>query len=211
MVRVRILVAEDELIVRHGITVLLGQAGFEVIAEASNGREAVALAEKLHPDVAILDLAMPCMNGLSAAREILRVSPRTRTLALTSYHDEQQVLEALHAGIEGYVLKTQATADLVQAIREVSRGHTYLSPGISNVVVEAYLGKRAFAEDPLTPREKQVLQLIAEGNSTKEVAQRLGVSVKTAEYHRTRLMEKLKVHETASLVRYAIRRRMVRP
>jgi DNA-binding NarL/FixJ family response regulator len=208
---VRILLAEDELIVRQGVRALLEQAGFQVVAEASDGQEAVAMAGGCDPDIAILDLAMPGMNGLSAAEEMRRVSPGTRTLLLTSYKDEQQVLEAFHVGIKGYVLKTQATADLIEAIQEVSRGHTYLSPGVLNVVLDAFLGRTQLTEDRLTPREKQVLQLIAEGNSTKEIAQRLDISVKTAEHHRTRLMEKLDAHETASLVRYAIRRGLIQP
>ena len=207
----QILLAEDELIVSQGVRALLEQAGFQVVAEATDGREAVTLAESLHPDIAILDLAMPNMNGLSAAQEMRQASPRTRTILLTSNRDEQIILEALRAGIKGYVLKTQATADLVQAIKEVLRGHTYLSPGVSHVVVEAYLGKKELVQDPLTPREKQVLQLIAEGKSTKEAANLLCISVKTAEFHRTRLMEKLDVHETASLVRYAVRKGFIQP
>jgi len=207
----RILLAEDEQIVRQGVRALLEQAGFEVVAEASDGREAIRLAERLHPDVAILDLAMPNMNGASAARELARVAPGTRTVVLTAHRGDEQVLAALQAGIKGYVLKTEAMADLVRALHEVARGHTYLSPGISGTVVEAGLGKRDRPGDPLTPREKEVLQLIAEGKTTKEVAQILGVSVKTAEFHRSRLMQKLEIHETASLVRYAIRKGIVQP
>jgi DNA-binding NarL/FixJ family response regulator len=206
---VRVLLAEDEQIVRQGVRALLERAGFEVVSEASDGREAAQHAARLRPDVAVLDIAMPNLGGLGAAREIHQVSPGTATVVLTSHRGEQHVLEALQAGIKGYVLKTQAGADLVQAIREVARGNTYLSPGVSRVVVEAFLGKRALPEDSLTPREKEVLQLIAEGKTTKEVAQILGVSVKTAEFHRSRLMEKLEVHETASLVRYAIRKGLV--
>jgi DNA-binding NarL/FixJ family response regulator len=193
------------------VKALLEQGGCRVIAEAADGREAAALAESLHPDVAVLDLVMPNMNGLSAAREIRRVSPGTRVILLTSSKEEPQVLEALMAGVKGYVLKSQATADLLQAIREVAKGCIYLSPAISHVVVDAYIGKKPFPEDPLTPREKEVLQLIAEGKTTKEVAQFLRLSVKTAEFHRTRLMEKLEVHQTASLVRYAIRKGLIQP
>jgi len=207
----RILLAEDEQIVRQGVRALLEQAGFEVVAEASDGREAIRLAERLHPDVAILDLAMPNMNGASAARELARVAPGTRTVVLTAHRGDEQVLAALEAGIKGYVLKTEAMADLVRALHEVARGHTYLSPGISETVVRTFLDKRDRPRDPLTPREKEVLQLIAEGKTTKEVAQILGVSVKTAEFHRSRLMEKLGIHETASLVRYAIRKGIVQP
>ena len=207
----RILLAEDEQIVRQGVRALLEQAGFEVVAEASDGREAIRLAERLHPDVAVLDLAMPNMNGASAARELARVAPSTRTVVLTAHRSDEQVLAALEAGIKGYVLKTEAMADLVRALHEVARGHTYLSPGISETVVRTCLGKGDRPGDPLTPREKEVLQLIAEGKTTKEVAQILGVSVKTAEFHRSRLMQKLGIHETASLVRYAIRKGIVQP
>jgi DNA-binding NarL/FixJ family response regulator len=207
----RVLLAEDEQIVRHGVRALLEQAGFEVVAEASDGREAIRLAERLRPDVAVLDLAMPNMNGTTAARELGRVAPETRTVVLTAHSGDEEVLAALEAGGKGYVLKTEATADLVRALHEVARGHTYLSPGISATVVEASLESRDRRADPLTPREKEVLQLIAEGKATKEVAQILGVSVKTAEFHRSRLMAKLGIHETASLVRYAIRKGIVQP
>lgn len=207
----RILLAEDEQIVREGIRALLEQAGFEVVGEASDGREAVHLAERLRPDVAVLDLAMPGMNGTTATLELARVAPETRTVVLTAKSGDEQVLAALEAGIKAYVLKTEALADLVRALHEVARGHTYLSPGISRTVVDAYLGRRRRPGDPLTPREKEVLQLIAEGKSTKEIAQVLGISVKTAEYHRSRLMSKLELHETASLVRYAIRMGIVQP
>jgi DNA-binding NarL/FixJ family response regulator len=207
----RILLAEDEQIVRQGVRALLERAGFEVVAEASDGSEAIRLAERLRPDLAVLDLAMPTMNGTSAARELSRVAPRVRTVLLTAHRAEEQVLEALEAGIKGYVLKTEGMADLVRALHEVARGNTYLSPGISETVVDACLRKRERPADRLTPREKQVVQLIAEGRTTKEVAQILGMSVKTAEFHRGRLMEKLDVHETASLVRYAIRKGIVQP
>jgi DNA-binding NarL/FixJ family response regulator len=208
----RILIAEDERIVLQGVRALLEQAGFEVVAEAADGREALSLAARLHPDMAILDLAMDGMNGLTAAQEMARVSPATRTVLLTSHRDEEQVLEALDARVKGYVLKAQALADLVVALHEVARGHVYLSPGIAQTVVDACVGgRRPPPHNRLTPREKEVIQLIAEGKSTKEVAQVLGVSVKTAEFHRSRLMEKLEIHETASLVRYAIRKGLVQP
>lgn len=208
---IRILLADDHAIVREGLKALLEREGFEVVGEASDGYEAVQRAEQLCPDVAVLDLAMPLLNGLEAARTILRNLPRTKTILLTVHAEDQYVLEALRAGISGYVLKGQTKADLVQAIREVSRGAIYLSPGVSRALVQASLGKADFPPDPLTPRERQVLQLIAEGKTTKEVARLLGVSVKTAEAHRTRIMQKLDLHETASLVRYAIRRGLIQP
>jgi DNA-binding NarL/FixJ family response regulator len=207
----RILLVEDEQIVRQGVRALLEQAGFEVVAEAPDGREAIRLAERLQPDIALLDLAMPHLNGTTAARQLHRVSSRTRTVVLTAHSGDEKVLEALENGIKGYVLKTDATADLVRALHEVARGHTYLSPGISRTVVDALLCKREGSADPLTTREKEVLQLVAEGKTTKEIARILGVSPKTADFHRSRLMSKLGLHETASLVRYAIRKGIIQP
>jgi two-component system response regulator NreC len=203
--RMRILLAEDHLMFRQGLKAVLERENLEVVGEASDGHEAIRLARALHPDVAVLDLAMPSLNGLDAAREIIQSSPKTKTILLTMHTEDQYVIEALRVGVRGYVLKTQATPDLIQAVQEVHRGTIYLSPGVSRVLVEAYLSKTHLPSDPLTPRERQVLQLVAEGKTTKEIAVVLGVSVKTAESHRTRLMEKLDVHETASLVRYAIR------
>ena len=207
----RIILADDHLIVRQGLRSVLEQEAYTVLGEAGDGREALRLAQELRPDVAVLDLAMPLLNGLDAAREISRVSPQTKTILLTMHTEDPYVMEALRAGVKGYLLKTQAAQDLVQAIREVSRGAMYLSPGISRTLVEAYLAKSELPPDPLTPREREVLQLVAEGKTTKEVAVILGVSVKTAESHRTRIMGKLEIHETASLVRYAIRRGLVQP
>jgi len=204
----RILLADDHAMVRQGLKALLERDGFEVV-EASDGHEAIQLTRERHPDVAVLDLAMPLLNGLDAAREIRQVSPPTKTILLTMYAEDQYVLEALRAGVRGYVLKTQAGVDLVKAVHEVQRKAVYLSPGVSRAVVEAYLAKTDLAPDPLTPRERQVLQLIAEGKTTKEVASLLGISVKTAESHRSRIMEKLDIHETATLVRYAIRRGLI--
>ena len=208
---IQILLADDHQIMRQGLRGLLEREGFTVIAEASDGREAVRLAERGHPDVAILDLAMPQLNGLDAARQIVRSSPRTKAILLTMHTEDPYVLEALRSGVGGYVLKTQAAADLLQAIREVTRGAIYLSPGVSRALVDAYRARTDLPADPLSPREREVLQLVAEGKTTKEVAVALGVSTKTAETHRTRIMEKLDIHETANLVRYAIRRGIARP
>ncbi|TMI80574.1 MAG: response regulator transcription factor [Bacillati bacterium ANGP1] len=207
----RILLADDHGIFRQGVKALLEREGFRVDGEAADGHTAIQMASQLTPDVVVVDLAMPLLNGLDAAREITRVSPRTRTILLTMHAEDPYVARALQAGVRGYVLKSQAAEDLVQAIREVARGAVYLSPGVSQTVVEAYLAKRDLPSDPLTPREHQVLQLIAEGKTTKEVASLLGVSVKTAESHRMRIMTKLDIHETAGLVRYAIRQGLVRP
>jgi DNA-binding NarL/FixJ family response regulator len=208
---IQVLLADDHQIVRQGLKGLLEREGFKVVGEATDGREAVRLAGKNHPDVAVIDLVMPALNGVDAAREMLRSAPRLKAILLTMHTEDPYVLEALRAGVSGYVLKTQAADDLVQAIREVTRGSIYLSPGISRTVVDAYRSKTDLPPDPLSPREREVLQLVAEGKTTKEVAAILGISVKTAESHRTRIMSKLNIHETAGLVRYAIRRGLIQP
>src|SRR6266403_2199064 len=195
----RILVADDHLIVRQALKALLEGEGFSVVAEVGDGVEAVRVARERCPDVAVLDLSMPLLNGLDAAREIQQACPRARAILLTIHTEDH------------YVLETQAAADLVRAISEVQKGAVYLSPGVSQTVVQAYLTKAELPPDLLTPRERQVLQLVAEGNTTKQVAKLLGITQKTAESHRTRIMEKLDVHETASLVRYAVRRGLIQP
>ncbi len=207
----RILLADDHLIVRQAVKALLEGEGFSVVAEVGDGVEAVRVARERCPDVAVLDLSMPLLNGLDAAREIQQACPRARAILLTIHTEDHYVLDALRAGIKGYVLKTQAAADLVRAISEVQKGAVYLSSGVSQTVVQAYLTKAELPPDLLTPRERQVLQLVAEGKTTKQVAKLLGITQKTAESHRTRIMEKLDVHETASLVRYAVRRGLIQP
>ena len=207
----RILLADDHLIVRQGLKALLEREGFAVVAEVADGQEAIRSARERCPDVAVLDFGMPLLNGLGAAREILQACPRAKAILLTMHTEDHYVLEALQAGVKGYVVKTQAAADLIRAIHEVLRGMMYLSPGVSQAVVEAYLAKSELPVDPLTPREREVLQLVAEGKSTKEIAQLLGISFKTAESHRTRIMKKTSIHETAGLVRYAVRRGLIQP
>lgn len=206
---IQVILADDHLIVREGLKSLLEREGFQVVGEASDGHEAVRIAQSLHPDVAVLDFAMPLLNGIDAAREIHKASPSTKIIVLTMYNENRYVFEALRAGVKGYVLKSQAAEDLARAIQEVSRDSVYLSPGISSSVVEAFLMKHNIPQEPLSARERQVLQLVAEGKSTKEVAAILGVSVKTAESHRFNLMRKLDIHETVSLVRYAIREGLI--
>ena len=208
---IQVLLADDHVVVRQGLKVLLEREGFHVVAEASDGQQAVQLAKQFQPDVAVLDVAMPILNGLDAAREIQKVSENTKPIILTMHTENHYILEALQAGAKGFVMKTHAAEDLVHAIREASRGRTYLSPEVSQTVVQAYQDKIDIRPEPLSPRERQVLQLIAEGKSTKEVAGLLNISVKTAETYRRRIMVKLDVHETAGLVRYAIRRGMIEP
>jgi DNA-binding NarL/FixJ family response regulator len=207
----RVLLADDHAIVRNGIKHILIQEGFVVVGEASNGREAVQMTKGLLPDVAILDFSMPLLNGIDAARQIREVAPRTKTLLLTMYKDESYVLRALRAGINGYVVKTQAAPDLVEAIRSILHGGLYLSPVISESVVKAALIQNERELDPLTPREREVLQLIAEGKSNKQISRELEMSVKTVDSHRRNLMVKLDIHETAGLVRYAIRTGVISP
>lgn len=208
---VQVLLADDHQVVRESLRALLEREGYKIVGEASNGQEAVKIAEASHPDVAVLDISMAALNGLDAAAEIQKVSPRTKTIFLTVHDEDPYLLNALRAGARGYVIKTHAAQELLRAIREASRGGVYLSPEVSRAVIHAYQNKTELVSDPLSARERQVLQLIAEGKTTKEVAGVLNISVKTAETHRTRIMEKLDIHETASLVRYAIRRGIIEP
>ncbi len=205
----RILLADDHVIVRQGVKNLLTQAGYDVIGEAADGREAVELARNLHPDIALLDLAMPLLNGIDAAREIRKVSSQTKPILLTMQNEGPYVTEAFRAGVKGYVLKTQGARELCEAIQEVCRGAIYVSPTVSvstfNTPTES-----ARPSDTLTPREREILQLIAEGKSSKETAGILGISSHTVESHRTRMMSKLAIHTRAGLVRYAIRQGLVR-
>jgi DNA-binding NarL/FixJ family response regulator len=199
----RVLVADDHGLVRQGLRLLLEKDGFEVVGEAEDGLEAVRLARDTEPDVAILDLRMPQLNGIDAAREIHQCSPRTKTLLLTTRADDL-LLQALAAGMRGCLLKTLGGRDLVQAIRQLEDGRVYLSPGLAEAVVQAYRSGAPRPADPLSLREREVLQLIAEGRGTKQIATVLCISTRTVESHRYRIMRKLAIHETAGLVRYAI-------
>jgi len=208
----RILVADDHEIVRHGMRRLLEtQPGWEVCAEASSGREAVAKARQLKPDVAVLDFGMPELNGAEATRQILRESPRTEVMLLTMHDTEQLVREVLQAGARGYVLKSDASRDLVAAVQALLAHKTFLSPGVSKVVVEGYLrgSEVETPADRLTPREREIVQLVAEGKSNKEVSTALNISIKTVEAHRSHLMHKLNLSSVSALVRYAIRNKIV--
>jgi two-component system response regulator NreC len=202
---VRVVLADDHEIVRQGLRVLLEREGFQVVGEASDGHDAVKLCDANHPEVAILDLSMPLLNGVDAAREIMKSNPRTKVVLLTMHTEDHLILESLRAGVTGYVLKTKAASELVQALRAVCRGEMFLTQSISRTIVQAFLQNTPVPGNPISDRERQVLQLVAEGKTTKEIASLLGISVKTAESHRSNLMEKLNIHDTAGLVRYAIR------
>jgi two-component system response regulator NreC len=209
---IRVVLADDHLIVRQGLRLLLEKEQIEVIGEASNGLEAIELIRQSRPDIAVLDYEMPQMGGLGVLTELPRISPKTGSIILTRHMEEPYAIEALRAGARGYVLKTQAGNDVVAAIRHVHRGEVYLSPRISKVVVEAYLASSTDLQSvALTSRERQVLQLVGEGHSTKQIAALLGISAKTADTHRATLMEKLDIHQVAGLVRYAIRSGLIQP
>ena len=205
----RILIADDHAVVRQGFRALLEREGFEVVGEAVNGQDALRLAAELKPDIALLDVSMPLLNGLEAGREIQRAHKDTQVVLLTMRAEDHLMAAALRGGIRAYVLKSQAAEDLVLAIRAVARHQIYLSPGLSRFVVDAYLNGESAPVDPLAPRERQVLQLVAEGKTSKEIAVVLGLSTKTADSYRARVMEKLDIHEIAGLVRYAIRQGIV--
>jgi two-component system response regulator NreC len=208
---IRVILADDHLIVRQGLRLVLEKEQIEVAGEASDGLEAIHLIRQLLPQIALLDLDMPGLDGLGVLREAAKVSPQTRIIILTRHVEEPYAVEALRSGARGYVLKTQASTDLVAAIRHVERGEVYLSPKISKAVVRAYLSNTDAPNGQLSVRERQVLQLVSEGHSTKKIAALLGISVKTADTHRTKVMAKLDIHQTAGLVRYAIRNGMIEP
>jgi DNA-binding NarL/FixJ family response regulator len=215
--KIRILLADDHDIVRHGLRTLLElRADWEVVAEAADGRKAVQLAEQLSPDVVILDLSMPELNGLDAARRIVARCPRSRVLMLTMHETEQFVRESLAAGVRGYILKTDAGRDLPGAVDAVLRGKNFFTSRLAARIYEtefAAAGKRPRIKSlgGLTPREREILQLLAEGHKNRDVGKALNISVKTAETHRARIMAKLQVESLADLVRYAIRNGLIAP
>jgi DNA-binding NarL/FixJ family response regulator len=200
---------------RAGIRSLLEKIpGVEVVGEAADGREAVALVKSTSPNMVLMDIAMAGLNGLEATARIRKEFPRVRVIILSMHANEEYVLQTLRAGAAGYLLKDSATAELELAIHAVARGDTYLSPAISKRVIDDYLGRtsgqKSFAEQ-LTPRQREILQLIAEGKSTKEIAYLLNLSIKTVETHRTQLMDRLDIHDVPGLVRYAMRIGLVTP
>jgi DNA-binding NarL/FixJ family response regulator len=208
---VSVLLADDHGIFRQGLAMLLQQEGFEVIAEAATGPEALRAARTLHPQVAILDYGMPGMNGIDVARELQKSSPDIHSILLTMHEDNVSAVEALRAGMHGYVYKSQTATELIGTVREVARGAIHFSAGLPPTAVEAYVSGSPSDPDPLTERERQVLRLIATGNTTRMIAQELGLSPKTIESHRSRIMHKLHIHRAAELIRYAIRRKLITP
>jgi DNA-binding NarL/FixJ family response regulator len=213
----RILVADDHEVVRRGLCALLrAQPNWEVCGEASNGREAVEQALKLKPEVLILDIGMPNLNGLEAARQVLKSNPNIKILILTLHDSDQVVREVLNAGARGFLLKSDAARDLVAAVEALRRNQTYFTPKVASMVLDGYLHRNnrevqqeITERNRLTPREREIVQLLAEGKSSKEVAVALGLSVKTAETHRSNIMRKLELHSISNLVLYAVRNNIV--
>lgn len=205
--RIRVLVADDHTIVRQGLVSLLRDSGqCEVVAEAANGAEAVEKAQATKPEVAIVDITMPRLNGLEVVRRIRESLPATRVLVLTVHDDEEYVLPIVRAGATGYLLKNAAAAELVEAVQTLFAGKAYFGPEAARVMAEQIRHPGTAHDDPyqrLTPREREVFHLVVEGKASKEISRLLGISVKTAENHRARLMDKLGVHNTAELVKYA--------
>lgn len=210
---IRVLLADDHDLFRAGLRVLLQDlGGFEVVAEAGDGRDALRLVGEHRPDVVLMDLMMPGLNGLEATARVAREFPGVRVLVLSMNAAEEFVLPAVRAGASGYVLKNARPAELEQAIRAVARGDTYLTPAVSGHLIDDYRRRAADGADSLdklTPRQREVLQLVAEGHSTKQIARRLGVSVKTVETYRSQLMDALDIRDIAGLTRYAIRKGVV--
>ncbi len=215
MRKIRILLADDHKLMRRGLRVLLEQqANLTVVGEASDGREAVALTGSQRPDVLVMDIGMPSLNGIEAAAQITQTHPETAIVMLSMHSDESYVLRALKAGAKGYLLKDSAEADLIRAVHSVAEGKSFFSPAVSKVLLDDYVRKlkRSGTEDPydlLTPREREVMQLVAEGKSNKEVAQLLNLSVYTVETHRSNIMEKLNLHGVPELILYAVRKGII--
>jgi len=212
---IRVLLADDHTLIRAGLRmVVVSQPDFTVVGEASDGREAVALAEQLKPDVVVMDIGMPSLNGIEACRQIHDSLPGSQVIMLSMHSDEGYVLRALKAGAKGYMLKDSAEADLASAIRAVTAGKSFFSPAVSKILLEDYMRKlkRTGAEDSfdlLSPREREVLQLVAEGKSSKEVANLLSLSVYTVETHRAKLMQKLNLHNIPELILYEVRKGVI--
>jgi len=209
---IRVLLADDHELVRSGFRTLLQSLGFEVVAEASDGLEALRLIENHQPDIVLMDISMPALSGLEAVERAAKAFPRVRTIILSMHKSEQYARRALRAGAAGYVLKGSSAAELELALKAVARGETYLTPAVAQHIVTDYVrhaGGEAGALEQLTTSQRELLQLIAEGNSRKEIALRLGISLKTFDVQRARLMELLDIHDIAGLVRFAIQQGLV--
>jgi two-component system response regulator NreC len=215
MKKIRVLLSDDHLVVRKGLrSILERQSGMEVVGEAADGREAVDLAESLTPDVAIIDITMPHLNGIDATAQIVKRNPKIGVVILSVHSDETYILRALNSGAKGYLLKDSAETDLVKAVDTVALGKPFFSPAIAEALLEDYmrfLHQRNLEDsyDLLTDREKEILQLLAEGKSNKEIASMLNLSVYTVETHRSNLMQKLGLHNTAEIVLYAVRKKII--
>jgi DNA-binding NarL/FixJ family response regulator len=208
--KIRILLADDHAVVRQGFRMILAaEPDFEIVGEAANGREAVELAERLQPDVVVMDVAMPELNGIEATRRLAESAPRARVLALSMHKDSAYVREILRAGARGYLLKDAFDRDLLSAVRAVAAGDGYLSPTVSDAVLSDYRKHVTDPIDLLSSREREVLQMLAEGKTNKEIATLLKLSVYTVDAHRGRIMEKLNLHSIGELVRFAVRSGLV--
>ena len=217
MTSLRILIVDDHAVVRRGVRSLLeSQPGWEVIGEATTGREAVDLARRLQPDVVVMDLSLPELNGLDATRQILKDSPRSEILVLTMHHSEELARKVLQAGARGYVLKSDADQSLIAAVESLRQHKPFLTSRVTEFVLDDYMRRAdtladGVAHESVTAREREIIQLLAEGRSNKEAASTLGISVKTIEAHRANIMRKLRLRSVSDLVRYAIRNKMVQP
>lgn len=215
MEKIRVVLADDHTVVRQGFRSLLQEdKSIDVVGEAENGRDAVLIVKKYLPDVVVLDISMPILNGVQATRQIRKFNPKIKILILSMHKDEEYVREVFLAGATGYILKQTTGPDLISAIKEVNRGNAYISPSITKHLVSEYReivkgGKLAGKRTGLTPREMEVLQLIAEGNSNKKIAEQLFISIKTVETHRQKIMDVLNIHDVAGLTRYAIVNRVI--
>jgi two-component system, NarL family, response regulator NreC len=210
MKQIRILLADDHAVVRQGFKMILSaQTDMEIVGEAGNGREAVELAGQLHPDIVVMDVAMPELNGIEATRRLAQSEPHTRVLALSMHKDSVYVREILRAGARGYLLKDSPAVDLVAAVRAVASGEGYLSPAVSNAVLDDYRKHVTNPIDLLSSREREVLQMLAEGKTNKEIATVLNLSVYTVDAHRGRIMEKLNLHSINEMVRFAVRNGLI--
>lgn len=214
--KTRVLIAEDHTIVRQGLSALINkQSDMQVIGEAQNGKEAVEKTKELCPDVVLMDIAMKHMNGLEATARIKKMAPEVKVLVLTMYENEEYIFQILRVGASGYLLKEAPMTDLIAAIKAVNKGESYLSPSISKKVIEDYirraeLGEQAGIDDILSDREREVLQLIAEGQTYEQIASILCISKKTVETHRANIMDKLNIHDKVGLVKYAIRKGLIK-